>query len=125
MATRSSAIFTLASVTILTGLVAYAVYFDYRRRNDAEFRKKLRECSHCCSNIMAQRATYTGKEKKRVDKQTAQGSQSASGVSMEELRAALAVVKEEPMPSSSEEKEQYFMTQVGLGEQLCAQGAYF
>jgi hypothetical protein len=38
---RSTTIFTLAAVTVATGLVAYAVYFDYRRRNDADFRKKL------------------------------------------------------------------------------------
>lgn len=32
---------TVAVVTIAAGFAAYAVYFDYRRRNDVEFRKKL------------------------------------------------------------------------------------
>jgi len=32
---------TIAAVTIAAGLAAYAVYFDYKRRNDVEFRKKL------------------------------------------------------------------------------------
>ena len=43
MSTRTSTIFTIAGVTVLGGALAYAVYFDYKRRNDAEFRKKLRE----------------------------------------------------------------------------------
>ena len=33
---------TVAGITVATGLLAYAVYFDYKRRNDAAFRKKLR-----------------------------------------------------------------------------------
>ena len=41
---RTSTVFTVAAVTVLGGLVAYAVYFDYKRRNDGEFRKKLRMC---------------------------------------------------------------------------------
>ena len=40
-ASRTSTIFTIAGVTVLGGLLAYAVYFDYKRRNDHEFRKKL------------------------------------------------------------------------------------
>ena len=39
----SSTYFTAAAVTVAVGVAAYAVYFDYKRRNDAEFRKKLSE----------------------------------------------------------------------------------
>jgi mitochondrial import receptor subunit TOM20 len=39
---RESTFFTVAGVTVITGLLAYAFYFDYKRRNDVEFRKKLR-----------------------------------------------------------------------------------
>lgn len=35
-------VLTIAAVTVATGVLAYAVYFDYKRRNDAQFRKKLR-----------------------------------------------------------------------------------
>jgi len=34
---------TVAGIAV-GGLVAYAVYFDYRRRTDANFRKQLRTC---------------------------------------------------------------------------------
>ena len=37
----SGSYLTIAAVTAAVGLAAYAVYFDYRRRNDVEFRKRL------------------------------------------------------------------------------------
>ena len=40
MGSRST-IYTVAAVTAAAGLAAYIVYFDYKRRTDAEFRKKL------------------------------------------------------------------------------------
>lgn len=43
MSSRASTVYTVAGITVLGGLVAYAVYFDYKRRNDVEFRKKLRQ----------------------------------------------------------------------------------
>lgn len=42
MSSRVSTVLTVAGVTVLGGLVAYAVYFDYRRRTDSDFRKRLR-----------------------------------------------------------------------------------
>ncbi|KAF9821281.1 hypothetical protein IEO21_00889 [Rhodonia placenta] len=108
MSPRASAIFTLASVTIIGGFVAYAVYFDYKRRNDVSFRKQLK------------------KDKKRVNKQAAQQEEStATPFTTEELRAALAKVRDEELPETPEAKEQYFMGHVGMGEQLCAQGPLF
>lgn len=38
---RPSTVFSIVAV-VATGLVAYAFYFDYKRRNDVDFRKKLR-----------------------------------------------------------------------------------
>ncbi|TFK60797.1 hypothetical protein BDN72DRAFT_904666 [Pluteus cervinus] len=72
-----------------------------------------------------------GKDKKRVDKTLAQSkdaSSSASAVSEitpEALRAALEQVKNEDGPKSPEEREGYFMSQVGMGEQLSLQGPAF
>lgn len=108
---KSTTILTVASVAV-GGIVAYAVYFDYKRRTDANFRKQLR------------------KEKKRV-KQTQPPSESGGqpstegGVNANDLRSALESVRNEEVPPGPEEKEQYFMSQVGMGEQLCAQGPAF
>ncbi|KXN89449.1 Mitochondrial import receptor subunit tom20 [Leucoagaricus sp. SymC.cos] len=114
--TKSRSILAIAAATLATGVLAYVVYFDYKRRNDAQFRRKLR------------------KEKKRVDKTAAQERETSSStggavpsgnVTPEMLRAALDQVKLEEPPSNTEEKEAYFMTQVGMGEQLAAQGSAF
>lgn len=69
---------------------------------------------------------YAGKEKKRVDKSVASSKASlvasASGVSADVLRQALEQVKNEEIPVASEQREAYFMSQVGLGEQLANRG---
>ncbi|KAJ7591478.1 hypothetical protein C8J56DRAFT_564590 [Mycena floridula] len=107
---RSTSITSLFLGITAVGLVAYAVYFDYKRRNDAEFRKKLR------------------KEKKRIDKSIASSQASlvsSNTVSAAALRQALDQVKSEGIPPSSDEREGYFMNQVGLGEQLATRGEEF
>ncbi|KAG2155104.1 uncharacterized protein EDB93DRAFT_1239374 [Suillus bovinus] len=106
---RSATMMTVASVAV-GGILAYAVYFDYKRRTDANFRKQLR------------------KEKKRVKQsQTpSESSQTATGgVDANDLRSALESVRNEEVPGGPEEKEQYFMQQVGIGEQLCAKGPMY
>jgi hypothetical protein len=41
-----------------------------------------------------------------------------------ELDAALQVVRNEEVPVAPEEKEQYFMQNLAVGEQLTSQGTY-
>ncbi|KAG5648783.1 hypothetical protein DXG03_000132 [Asterophora parasitica] len=111
MDARTSTILTIAGITAVGGVIAYAAYFDHKRRHNVEFRKKLRKC----------------KEKKRVDKTLAQSkeslvSDSGADVTPQRLREALEKVKQEPSPQTPEEKEAYFMSHVGLGEQLAASG---
>lgn len=43
MTSRSTTILAIASLTVVGGFLAYAVYFDYKRRNDVLFRKQLRK----------------------------------------------------------------------------------
>ncbi|KAG1755368.1 hypothetical protein EDB19DRAFT_1891677 [Suillus lakei] len=106
---RSTTMLTVASVAI-GGILAYAVYFDHKRRTDVNFRKQLR------------------KEKKRVKQSqtpSESGQTATGGVDANDLRSALESVRNEEVPPGPEEKEQYFMKQVGMGEQLCAQGPVF
>ncbi|KAK7695746.1 hypothetical protein QCA50_000383 [Cerrena zonata] len=110
MSSRATTVYTVAGITVLGGLVAYAVYFDYKRRNDMEFRKKLR------------------KEKKKATKTAAQSQPepaAGDGISPDDLRAALAKVRAEEVPADPEQKEQYFMNHVSIGEQLATQGPTF
>jgi import receptor subunit TOM20 len=41
-----------------------------------------------------------------------------------ELDAALQVVRNEEVPATAEEKEQYFIQNLAVGEQLASQGTY-
>lgn len=115
---------TVATVTVVGGLVAYAVYFDYKRRNDVTFRKKLRTSFNTTQHHDVTNSCI-GKEKKKVDKTAAQEKEVevASGrVDSDAVREALFKVRAEEVPNTPEQKEQYFMAQVGMGEQICTQG---
>jgi import receptor subunit TOM20 len=115
MDSRTTTILTVAGVTLAASVVAYAAYFDYKRRNDIDFRKKLR------------------KQKKKVDKSIAESKQaeaSATSADSTEITAALMQealeqIKTEQPPQTPEEKEQYFMQQVSVGEQLSTKGPDF
>ncbi|KAG8928705.1 hypothetical protein FRC02_006580 [Tulasnella sp. 418] len=98
---------TVAGVTAIGGIIAYAAYFDYKRRNDTAFRKKLK------------------KEKKRVERSKPAAASAGKGHSMEEIKNALQIIRDEALPSSPEAREQYFMDNVAMGEQLCARGPAF
>jgi mitochondrial import receptor subunit TOM20 len=67
-----------------------------------------------------------GKEKKRVDRSNASLKASAAAEKQlptdAELDTALQIVRSEDLPTTPEEKEQYFMQNLALGEQLAAQG---
>ncbi|KNZ76044.1 Mitochondrial import receptor subunit tom20 [Termitomyces sp. J132] len=108
MDSRATRVLAITGITLLSGALAYAYYFDYKRRNDAEFRKNLR------------------KEKKRVSKAVAQSKESLQSAKVDgqpsTFEEALELVRKEEPPASPEEKESYFMSQVAMGEQLSAKG---
>lgn len=121
---RGSTIFTVAAVAFAAGLAAYAVYFDYKRRNDVHFRRKLSKSFIFSFLVALSNWSYIEKDRKRVKESLAQeDSQSeALDVSQAALKEALQVIRNEQVPKSLDEKEGYFMRQVGMGEQLAAQG---
>jgi hypothetical protein len=88
----------------LTEVSAYAVYFDYRRRNDPLFRKELKRQS---------------KRQARVAKEEAE----ANTVRQRQaITAAIEEAKEEGFPTDVEEREAYFMQEVARGEALSGEG---
>ncbi|KZS98039.1 SET domain-containing protein [Sistotremastrum niveocremeum HHB9708] len=92
----------------ISGVVAYAIYFDYKRRTDATFRRRLK------------------KEQKKVNKSRGpEPSVLVPGISSNDLRDALEKIRGETVPDSVQEKELYFMEQVGIGEQLSTRGPNF
>ncbi|SNX82599.1 related to mitochondrial import receptor subunit TOM20 [Melanopsichium pennsylvanicum] len=85
--------------------VGYAIYFDHRRRNDPVFRKSLRKESK--------------KSSKAEKKAAAQRSQQEDVFIQELLQEVRAPGT---FPAGVEEREQYFLKYVSLGEQLFAMG---
>jgi import receptor subunit TOM20 len=108
------------------GVVTYAIYFDHKRRTDANFRKRLRMLNLCILHYVLFTAS-SGREKKKLDKSNAEeaaSSVTAASVALptEEILAAMVLVKDDQVPTTPEEREKYFMSQVEKGEQLCARG---
>jgi len=92
--------------------------------------------SVCCGQLTCVFPDYLpGKEKKRIDETVAQQvSQSPvslpnaipqGGITPQLLRAAYEQATREDPPPSAVEREQYFMTHIGMGEQLLARGLPF
>jgi import receptor subunit TOM20 len=80
-----------------------------------------------CFSTAVSRTFHPGKEKKRVDRSLAQSREAlaaANELSEAELREALKLIKSEPQPPTQEGKENYFMSQVAMGEQLATKGMF-
>ncbi|EWC47908.1 hypothetical protein DRE_02790 [Drechslerella stenobrocha 248] len=101
---QTSQILTASAVTAVALTLAYAVYFDHRRRHDPEFRRSL-----------ARERRKHAKAQKAVKEAEAENERA-------QLRAAVAAANEEGYPSGVEEREAYFMNEVARGEQLLQHG---
>ncbi|WFD04285.1 mitochondrial import receptor subunit tom20 [Malassezia obtusa] len=102
---RLSTALSWTGVTLSVAALGYAVYFDYRRRNDPSFRKLLRKQSK-------QSTKAAKREEKAAKKEQA---------AMIE-KAVKDVATPGVLPSGVQEKEKFFMEQVATGEALFAQG---
>lgn len=102
---QTSVIVAATAGTFATGLLAYAIYFDHRRRTDPGFRKQLK------------------KESKRQARAAKEEAEANSTRQRQAIRAALQEAKEEGFPVDVEEKEAYFMQEVSQGETLSSDGS--
>ena len=85
--------------------LAYAAYFDHKRRTDPEFRKALKRESRREARVAREQAEAQGAQQKTT------------------LREAVKKAKEIGFPTEIEEKESYFMNEVARGETLCQDGS--
>ncbi|KAK8161186.1 mitochondrial outer membrane translocase complex, subunit Tom20 domain-containing protein [Phyllosticta citrichinensis] len=93
---------TIAGVgAVVTGVVAYAFYFDYKRRNDAEFRKALK------------------RESKKLARAAKEEAEAGAVEQRKSIHEAVDRVNDDGFPKEDpEEVEGYFMQEVARGEQL-------
>lgn len=94
----------ISAGTIVTGLLAYAAYFDYKRRNDPNFRKQLK------------------KESKRTERQAKEEAEAQGAEQKKAIRAAVERANDEGFPKDPEEVEAYFMQEVAQGEGMVQKG---
>lgn len=81
--------------------IGYAVYFDHKRQTDPEFRKALKKESRREARAAKEQEEAQGEEQKKA------------------IKKAVNEAREEGFPTDVEDKEAYFMNEVGRGEQLC------
>ena len=89
---------------------SYAVYFDYKRRNDTEFRKSLKKA-----------AVKQGKAEKAAAEKGAKEMQVAIKAAVLEANVEVEAFKRSV--TGAEQGEAYFMQNVGNGEVLASMGA--
>ncbi|KAH7017566.1 mitochondrial outer membrane translocase complex, subunit Tom20 domain-containing protein [Ilyonectria destructans] len=97
---QNNAMVTASVATVAAVVVGYVVYFDYQRRNQAEFRRNLRR---------------NERKQARAEKEEADASTQRQRGS---IRAKVEEAKEEGFPSGVEEREAFFNEQVMAGEVL-------
>lgn len=91
---------------LTSAIEAYAFYFDYKRRNDPQFRRQLK------------------KESKRQARAAKEEAEAYTVRQRQAIRAAVEEAKEEGFPSDVEEREAYFMSEVARGEGLSGEGKH-
>lgn len=101
----TTAVVLTVAGTLSAGLLAYAVYFDHRRRSDAEFRK------------------YLKKQHKKVSRAQQEEAHAAEKGQKAKIQRAVAAAIEEGFPRDPEETEAYFMQEVARGEGMCQDGS--
>ncbi|KAI8093488.1 MAS20 protein import receptor-domain-containing protein [Halteromyces radiatus] len=104
MPLQSKHVAYIAAGVAVTAGVGYLIYFDQKRRSDPNFRKQLKK-----------------ERKKLAKKEKVEKEQAEQGIK-ELIDQVVAMANAETLPTSPEEKEKYFMTQVAKGEALCTQG---
>ena len=106
--TRGISLTTIALATtgaLLSASVAYALYFDHRRRSDPNFRRELK------------------KQHKKISKLDAESQKAAEQSQKDRIKKVVDEANEEGFPRDAEETEQYFMQEVARGESMCTDGS--
>ncbi|ORZ33816.1 hypothetical protein BCR44DRAFT_1191285 [Catenaria anguillulae PL171] len=106
----------LATLAALAVGVGYAAYFDYKRRADPNFRRKLRK----------QRKQVTrSAAKTTADDDESAAAQAGAGGAITSNIPGLDELLNQPLPTTPEKKEEFFMEMLSKGEALGKMGPQF
>ncbi|OTB08222.1 hypothetical protein M426DRAFT_8029 [Hypoxylon sp. CI-4A] len=99
---QTNAMLSISAATAATGLLAYAIYFDYQRRVDPNFRRNLRREERRQARAEKEEAVAQTKQKRH------------------DIQREVEQAVEEGFPTGVNEKEQFFMDHVQKGELLAS-----
>lgn len=74
--------------------------------------------------LKANEKTWIERERKHHAKKEKEAKEEEIATVEELVQSVLKAVSQEEFPESAEDKEKYFMEQVGIGEELCKNGNY-
>jgi import receptor subunit TOM20 len=97
---RAQTVVALSAGAVVAGALGYAVYFDYKRRTDSEFRRAIKRDA-----------------KKQARAQKAKAEESAANM-RKEIAQLVRHMNSEGYPSRQDEMEIYFMEQMQKSEAL-------
>ncbi|KAJ2606665.1 mitochondrial import receptor subunit tom20 [Coemansia sp. RSA 1804] len=93
-----------ATVTAAVAGLSYIAYFDYKRRHDRTFRRKLK------------------RDRKKAQKKADDVSKSSPDAINDIALELLNEIANDKLPVSAEDKEKFFLAQVSKGETMCGAG---
>jgi import receptor subunit TOM20 len=101
----TTAVIASVAGVIATSVIAYAVYFDHRRRSDPEFRKHLK------------------RQQKKISKSLEENARANERAQKEKIRRLVDEANQDGFPTDPEDTEQYFMQEVARGETASTDGS--
>jgi len=110
----TSTILTITGVTLIGGFLAYATYFDYKRRSDPTFRKRLRKEKKQIEEV----ALKEEEEQERLASLDPGG----AGIPAEVIEILYQQAHQAPLPSTQQERQEFFMSLVTQADQLVMMG---
>lgn len=120
MKTQTIALWTAGAVAAL-GL-GYIAYFDYQRRSDPNFRRKL-SMQHIIGIRYDRLLIITSEQaRKKAAKSAKQEKEVSQADTIKLIESVILETSQETFPTTAEEREKYFMEQVSVGEGLTTKG---
>lgn len=104
-AVSTTTVVTAVAGVLATSVIAYAFYFDYRRRSDPEFRRHLK------------------RQQKKVHKSLEESAKANERAQKEKIRRLVDEANQDGFPTDPEDTEQYFMQEVARGEAASTDGS--
>lgn len=79
---------------------------------------------HVAHQILTLALFFIEKEKKKAQKEMKKAEEKVKSTVLQVIEQVMSAAEKEPLPTTPEAKEKYFMEQVAAGESLCNRGKF-